>query len=58
MPHSLLSMGQNGLKFDADQMSTSGASALSESQYSASGKSMSGVSETSKLSKRKGAQKR
>ena len=45
-------MGDGALKFDAEVMSTSGASALSESQYSSSGRSMSGFSETSKKSRR------
>ncbi len=49
----------NALKFDADQMSMSGASALSESQYSSSGRSSaSGFSETSKKSMRQGAKKK
>lgn len=50
--------GNNALKFDADQLSMSGASAYSESQFSShSGRSgMSGISETSKKSKRQGAQ--
>ena len=42
-----------GLGFDADQMSMSGASSFSESQLSStSGQSSSGISQTSKLSKR------
>lgn len=61
IPHQLLQMdGGNGLKFDADQLSMSGTSAYSESQFSSfSGKSgMSGISETSKKSKRQGAIKK
>jgi len=47
-------------KFDADQLSMSGASSYSESQFSMqSGSSnRSGISETSKKSKRQGAQKK
>lgn len=59
IPHQLLQMdgGNTAFKFDADQLSMSGASAYSESQFSmSSGRSgMSGVSETSKKSKRQGA---
>lgn len=62
IPHSLLAMdGLGGLKqIDADQLSMSGTSAYSESQFSmSSGRSgMSGVSETSKKSKRQGAIKK
>lgn len=53
--------GLGGLKqIDADQLSMSGTSAYSESQFSmSSGRSgMSGVSETSKKSKRQGAIKK
>ena len=47
-------------QFDADQLSMSGASAYSESQFSSSsGRSgMSGISETSKKSKRQGTLKK
>ena len=56
MPHHLSSLDKDGVKFDADQMSTSGASALSESQRDgSSGRSESGFSQTSKKSKRQGA---
>ena len=48
--------GNSQLKFDSDQLSTSGASSYSESQLSShSGRSgTSGISETSKKSKRQG----
>jgi hypothetical protein len=55
IPHQLLKMdGGNFKQFDADQLSISGASAYSESQFSShSGRSgTSGISETSKKSKR------
>jgi hypothetical protein len=44
-------------KFDADQLSMSGTSAYSESQFSMNSGSSnrSGISETSKKSKRQGA---
>ena len=61
IPHQLLQMDGGNLKqFDADQLSTSGVSSYSESQFSShSGRSgMSGVSETSKKSKRQGAIKK
>jgi len=50
-------MDGSALKFDADQMSSSGASALSESQFSGRS-SRSGFSETSKKSMRQGAKKK
>ena len=61
IPHQLLQMDGGNLKqFDADQLSSSGVSSYSESQFSShSGRSgMSGVSETSKKSKRQGAIKK
>ena len=50
-------MNKDGVNFDPEQMSTSGQSALSESQYSSSGQSLGGISETSKKSRRKGSKK-
>ena len=61
IPNQLLQLdGENLKQFDADQLSTSGASSYSESQFSShSGRSgMSGISETSKKSKRQGAIKK
>lgn len=61
VPHQLLKMDGGTLRqFDADQLSTSGASSYSESQFSSSsGRSgTSGVSETSKKSKRQGTIKK
>lgn len=55
-PQHLLQMDGNNMRFDLDQLSMSGASAMSESQFSQS--SMGGVSETSKKSKRQGALKK
>jgi len=49
-------MDGNNMRFDVDQLSMSGTSALSESQFSQS--SMGGVSETSKMSKRQNAHRK
>ena len=61
VPQQLLQVeGRDMSKFDADQLSMSGTSAYSESQFSMNSGSSnrSGISETSKKSKRQGAQKK